>query len=209
VFQDNDIVLITNCFTSDIFEANTVARAGAITTIEHTLAAPATTPGNMNLPGVDCGSGTGHCLWGGTEMEEERNVEVGYSANSAAAYRLQTVTYSVAASATDPQIPALWREVNGNNEELIDGIERMNVLFGIDNNIADNDDSPDQYLNAATITNAQLEQVTAVRVFLVARSDDDFVLDGNQNYVYMGADQVGADRRLRQVFTSTIDLRNR
>ena len=44
---------------------------------------------------------------------------------------------------------------------------------------------------------------------LVVRSDEDGVLDESQTYTFNGAERNEDDRRLRQVFTVTVNLRNR
>ena len=44
---------------------------------------------------------------------------------------------------------------------------------------------------------------------LLVRSIDDFVAEAPQTYSFNGAQTTPADRRLRQVFTATIALRNR
>jgi len=197
VFNDNDIILITNCWTSDIFEANTATSAAGVTTLTHTTAAPADTPGNVNL-GACSGD---HCLNSG---ELDNNLENAYTANNSSVYSLQNVTYSIQASASGNGEPALWRSENNDNQELIEGVERMIVLYGIDN---DGDGTPNQYQDSAAAVN--LNQVTAIRVFLVVRSERDFVLDENQTYTLNGVDINAPDQRLRQVFSVTIDLRNR
>ncbi len=196
VFNNNDIILITNCWTSDIFEANTATLAAGVTTVTHTTADPADTPGNMNLGA--CASG--HCL----NTDLANNLDNAYTANNSSVYSLQNVTYSIQAAESGNGEPALWRSENNDNQELIEGVEQMIILYGVDN---DGDGAPNQYLDSGAAVN--LNQVTAIRIFLVVRSDRDFVLDENQTYTLNGADINAPDQRLRQVFTVTVDLRNR
>jgi len=199
VFQNGDIILITNCWTSDIFEANSAAAAAGVTTLTHTTAAPADTPGNMGVN--PCGAG-GHCLNGTITA----NLDSAYSANNSSVYSLQNVNYSIQASASGNGEPALWRSENNDNQELIEGVEQMIVLYGVDTD-GDVDRSPNQYLASNAVVN--LAQVTAIRVFLVVRSDRDFVLENNQTYTLNGQNINAPDRRMRQVFSVTVDLRNR
>ncbi len=198
-FRDNDIILITNCWTSDIFEANSVTTVAGVSTITHTLAAPANTPGNMELN--DCAAGL-HCLH--DNSIDRANLESGYTANNSSAYSLQNVKYSIQPAASGNGEPALWREENGNNQELLEGVERMIILYGVDN---DGDGTPNQYLASDAVVD--LDEVTSIRVFLVVRSDRDNVMDANQSYILNGVAINTPDRRLRQVFSTTIDLRNR
>ncbi len=195
--EPHDIILITNCWTSDIFEATNATESGGEITITHTTAASPSTPGNGNYNGCP---GVSHCLNGGmpTSLDAE------YTTDNTSIYSLQAVNYSIQASASGSGEPALWRSVNGDNQELIEGIEQMIAIYAID---TDGDGAPNQYQDSTAAVN--FAQVTAIRVFLVVRSDNDFVLENNQTYRLNGTNITAADRRLRQVFSVTIDLRNR
>jgi type IV pilus assembly protein PilW len=123
--------------------------------------------------------------------------------NDAMIIELQTVTYSIGAGASGE--PALFRrEFNGANEELVEGVESMQVLYGVDD---DDDQFPNQYVRANLV--GDFEDVVSVRIMLLLRSIDDFVTEAPQTYTYNGTATTPADRRLRQVFTTTIALRNR
>ncbi len=203
-FKSHDIVLITNCWTSDIFEANSASTSNTgVTTLTHTTAVPDHTPGNMDLNG--CGA---NCLI--DVNSEDSNLESAYMENNSSVYSLQTVTYSIKPATSDKTIPALWREENGNDQELIEGIEQMIVLYGVDNSVANPGEvkTPNQYFDSNEPA-VNLSAVTAIRVFLVARSERDFVLEDNQHYTVNGVEKTAPDLRRRQVFSVTIDLRNR
>ncbi len=191
-FRAGDIILITNCFTADIFEATAVSADGTL--ISHTTQAPDDTPGNMNLPENDCGAAPSHCLMDKNDRP--------YTPTNAAAFSLQNITYSVAANANGE--PALWRSVNNDNQELIEGVEQMQVLFGVD---SDADGTPNQYLPSNAVVD--LNQVTAVRIWLVVRSNEDRITEEAQVYTVNGQNFVAPDNRMRQVFSSTIALRNK
>jgi type IV pilus assembly protein PilW len=191
VFSDNDIVLITNCWTTDIFQATTASLdAGTgVTTLSHSVGSGS--PGNKTLN-----------LNGGIA----NNLDSAYSAYNSSVYVLQSVTYTIQDSASGSGEPALWRQVNSDAPvELIEGVEQMIALYGID---TDNDGVPNQYLPSSTVI-ADPNQVAALRVFLVVRSDRDNVLDSSQTYTLNGVNVTAADNRVRQVFSTTIDLRNR
>jgi type IV pilus assembly protein PilW len=198
--QPNDAVLLTNCWTSDIFEATNATQTGPDRiTVVHTTAAGPNSPGNANINGCP---GNSHCLNGG---DIPANLDVAYAANNSSIYVLQSVRYSIQASASGSGEPALWRDENNDNQELIEGIERMVVMYGVDTN---GDGSPNQYLGSDAVLAAD-QVVTAVRIWLVVRSDRDNVMDANQTYTVNGVNTVAPDRRLRQVFSATVDLRNR
>ena len=87
--------------------------------------------------------------------------------------------------------PSLFQNNNGNNQELIEGIEDMQILYGADTN---NDSTPDYYVPAGT-AGLTMNQVVSVRVTLTART-----LDANLTTT--------GDGRLRRTFSSTIAVRN-
>ncbi|MDH3759930.1 MAG: PilW family protein [Gammaproteobacteria bacterium] len=185
--QPEDIVMISNCRGADIFQV-TNATAGANANqmaVVHNTGTGA--PGNYNPD--NCKGANAHCL------------SQTYGAD-AALFELQTVTYSIQAGASGE--PALWRSENGTDLELVDGVEQMQVLYGLD---TDDDDFPNRYVTIDNVPNTF--DVMAVRLMLLVRSDTDFIAEDNQAYSYNGNNVTAADRRLRQVFTTTIALRNR
>ncbi|MGV6809596.1 MAG: PilW family protein [bacterium] len=107
-------------------------------------------------------------------------------------------------------IPALYRKAEGGNaEEIISGIESLNITYGVDHN---NDFSVDEYLTADAVDNAgQWHQVLVVNVELLARSLSDNVT-ANRNavdYFFDGAIQTPDDAYLRTVVSAKVTLRNR
>jgi len=124
--------------------------------------------------------------------------------NDAMVIELQTVTYSIGAGASGE--PALFRqEFTAAAQEMVEGVESMQILYGVD---SDNDQFPNQYVRS-DFAGLDFENVVSVRVMLLLRSLDDFVAEAPQTYTFNGATTTPADRRLRQVFTTTIALRNR
>ncbi len=190
--EANDFVIISNCFGADIFEVSSItgSAVGGQSVIFHSTQAQTGTPGNTNLAGCTA-VGTNQCLsqtYGST----------------AAISILQTITYSIQAGASGE--PALWRSLNGVDDELIEGVEQMQILFGLD---TDDDGTPNQYLADANAIAANSEQISAVRIFLVMRSNLNNITDNAQVYNLNGTDVTATDNRLRQVFSITIALRNR
>lgn len=101
--------------------------------------------------------------------------------------------------------PSLYRETllaNGTTEaqELIDGVEDMQITYGEDTSQAtvpecpDDGCSVDAYVDADAVTN--WNRVVSVRLILTMRSTNTGV-------------GVGGDGRLRRTFTTTIAVRNR
>ena len=182
-----DIVMVSNCRGADIFQVtNTTTSTNASqNAVVHNTGGGS--PGNYNPD--NCQGGNAHCL------------SQTYGAD-AAMFEMQTVTYSIQPGASGE--PALWRSENGVDVELVEGIEQMQVLYGLD---TDDDDHPNQYVTIDNVPDTF--DVMAVRLMLLVRSDTDFIAETNQTYSYNGANTVAPDRRLRQVFSTTIALRNR
>lgn len=122
--------------------------------------------------------------------------------NDATVMELQTVAYSIGTGASGE--PALFRSLFNNNQEFIEGIEDMQILYGMDTN---GDTYTNQYVTADNVT--AFRSVVSVRVMLLVRSFEDFVTDQAQRYTFNGGAVTAGDRRIRQVFTNTIALRNR
>ena len=188
--EAGDIVMVSNCRGADIFQVTSLAASTNLlqTAMVH-VTGTIDEPGNYN-PDSCAGGGDAHCL------------SQTYGSDSSL-FELQTVAYTIAASATSAE-PSLWRSENGTNVELIDGVEQMQVLYGID---TDNDSFANRYVTSAAVVN--MNDVIAIRLMLLVRSVDAFVADANQTYVFNGNTITAGDRRLRQVFTTTIGLRNR
>lgn len=102
-------------------------------------------------------------------------------------------------------------------EELVEGIIDMQICFGIDTNA---DREANSFVNAGAVGANQWPNVVAARITVVAVSPQENVSTGGQTLSFsdcdgtvLTRDQTNypelAQRRLAQVFTSTIALRNR
>jgi type IV pilus assembly protein PilW len=187
--QPNDIVMVADCSDIVVFQ---ITNSGTITgdpaSIEH--AATGSSPGNS--------SNDLHKIFTGAEVT-----------------RLSAKTYYIGTGASGQ--PALYRRtpING-SQELIEGVENMQVVFGVDDagicgTGSSNDGAIDCYRRADQITAAAWPNVRSIQIRLLLRSLENNLTPVSQPIDYNGAtvnSGTGADRRLRQVFTSTIGLRN-
>lgn len=90
-------------------------------------------------------------------------------------------------------------------EELVEGLEDMHLLYGVDTT---GNGRVNSYVNAASVTDWQ--SVLSVRLSLLMVSGQGNVTGGvAQSVVFRDADLTSADRRLRNVFTTTVGIRNR
>lgn len=98
------------------------------------------------------------------------------------------------------------RNHDGSTDEIAVGVERMAFEFGEDTN---GDLQVDSYETADTVTD--WDGVVAVRASLLVRGPEDNVTDDEPSVVFPpgGNAQTYSDKRLRQVFTTTVSLRNR
>jgi type IV pilus assembly protein PilW len=140
-------------------------------------------------------------------------------------YRLNAVTYYIRAN--DSGEPALYRQSLGTtgtsptntDEELIEGVQDMQLVYGIDTN---GDKAVDSYVTADTLTTpASWAQVLGIRVSLlmVSRQDEQGIttephqysldLNGDGDVTGTGETVTPTDLLLRKVFTTTIAVKNR
>ncbi len=122
---------------------------------------------------------------------------------------MQTITYYVGRSSIAPlgTEQSLWRRVDTTlaSEEVAEGVEDFQLLYGIDTN---DDRSADTFDTADTI--ADWNQVIAVRASLLMRSKSPNAARNPQPFDFNGqVDVVPADQRLRRSFNVTVLLRNR
>jgi type IV pilus assembly protein PilW len=125
---------------------------------------------------------------------------------------VQTVIYYIrTSSGAGTALPAgttsLWRQVGANAaEELVEGVERMELEFGIDTN---GDTIVDSYQTANNVTN--WGNVSSVSIALLVRSLQPYGSDLDKRSYTLLSQTVSApnDRYLREVFTTTAALRNR
>jgi type IV pilus assembly protein PilW len=123
-----------------------------------------------------------------------------------------TVIYYIRPSTADAAITSLWRKTSSGagtfTEELAEGIERLEVQYGVDN--VGGDGRVDQYVDAGGVAN--WANVISVRVALLARAMEPYGNDlDRETYTLLDpAAPVGPfnDRFQRRVFTTTVALRN-
>ena len=184
-----DILMVADCNKAVIFQSGTITVSGTSPNEVATVTHPATgTPGNATS------------TWGSaadpyTLFTAGGNTEV---------FKVNTVAYWVATNANG--IPVLNRLSNGVASELVEGVENMQILYGIDNN---GDKIADTY-SATVATAADWEKVVSAEVHLLLRTLDDNVSGAAQTYTFNGTTHSSpGDNYIRREFSSTITLRNR
>ncbi len=193
---NDDIVIITDCTKSALLQITNYTQASG-NVVHNTGAGP--TPGNS------------------TKILSDSSP---FSID-AELLKMQTTAFFIGNDTNGE--PALHRRINAKDSEvLVGGVENMQILYGVD---TDSDNIADRYLDAENInavntaspTIPDWTNVTSVRVALLLQSPNNATdQTDNDSYDLLGEviDTSGpgynheADRKLRYVVSSTIQLRN-
>lgn len=184
--QAGDILMLSDCKSADVFQANNVSNGTTTVTIAHT---------NGNT----------------------QNFLTHLYDNSAELMKLVSRAYYIALNPNGE--PALWRKdltnVSGvptvTSQELVEGIEYMRITYG-----EDTDATPNGVANRYRTANnvSSWAKVVDARVGILARTGgtvDQTVDTSSSSYTFDGVAVVPAaftDKRRRQFYLSTIELRN-
>lgn len=187
--QDGQILMVTNCKQAAVFQVtNATDVGGGRTNIVHSMA------GNV-APGNKC------AVWGSPQCPEPNDFGDGSEIMN---YR--TVVYYIGRGASGR--PALYR----NNLELVEGVESMQILFGMDTD-GDPRKTADRYVTASGVTDWR--RVVSARVDLLVTTSN---VEGSAEqtmdtttYAFAEATFTpsGSDRLRRRTFSTTVRLRNR
>lgn len=191
-----DIIMLADCSTADLFQVSDISTSGAVTTIQHMQGTSNPAPGNSS-----------------------NSLSKPYS-TTAKIIKFNTRRYFIGMGASGN--PALFRADNGGAaQELVDGIENLQVLYGEDTDIptgtTPTDGVPNTYRSAATVAN--MNMVTSARVGILARTVNDkstdtdtlsYDVDGDGNFDAFDSNGklVASDHNMRRIFRSTVLLRN-
>lgn len=186
---EKDIVVVADCEKSRVFQVTSLAAgsgadAGNVT-VGHDDTAM--TPGNT-LP-----------VWGGSAADASETFTSGAELLAAT-----TNIYFIADGVSGR--PSLWQNTNGISVELLEGVDDISILYGVDTN---KDFVPDKYVNAGGVTATGWPNVVAVKIELLVTSIEDKVLPEIQKYTFEGGERTPDDRRLRKVFSTTVGIRSR
>ena len=208
------LVTTTMTAASDSISVDSVA------TITSGMAALISDCDNGDIFQVTGVSGTSLAHAAGTNTNTSTNLSKTYASGSRV-YQAQQSTFCIALGA-DPAQPSLRRLTNptsgqtcaSNGDELIEGVENMQILYGEDTDAdsegANGDGTANRYVPIGTAS-LDIDRVVSVRLSLLARSLNNNLTTAPSPYTFNGtAVTPGAtDKYLRKVFTTTITLRNK
>ncbi len=177
------ILLLNNCSTADLVQACNVNSS-----TKKVILSAGCTPGNVSSARLNVTVGAGVYILQGDLFY------IGRRADS---------------TANPPSLfvrPLASTSGVGSAEELVEGIENLQVMYGVDTS---GDQSADVYVTAKQMNDDDWLNVVSVRATVMAASVDDGVVSDPIPVFFNGATHTPTDRRVRQVFTKTVNLRNR
>jgi len=184
-FTAGEILVVADCQKASLFQLTSTGTVGAVANLVHNNGG--FTPGNTSA------------TW---------PAEQDYGLSSEIS-RLQTYAFYVGRGGSGrPSLFQMRLQPDGSfmREELAEGIDSMQIRYGVD---GDNDGDIDTWATADAI--ADWTAVLSIEVTLLARSADEYGTDVDTAVYNLAGTQFDPtdDRRLRQVFSTTIGLRNR
>ncbi|MDX2479354.1 MAG: PilW family protein [Desulfuromusa sp.] len=188
LINEDDIVMISDCLDATVFQVTDYVSASD--TVQHASGGTPTF-GDADYPG-------------NATLDLGKQFQIG-----AEIVKMTTMSYLIRNNPAGA--PSLYRaDYNTGSTEIVEGVEQMQIRYGIDTN---GDRQVDSYVTA-TGASADWGQVVAVRVVLLFQSEINprapidtatYDLNGDGVNEY---DPVN-ERRMRRVFKATFALRNR
>ena len=123
---------------------------------------------------------------------------------NASVYKLGVKDYFIGTGVSGE--PSLFITESGVSSELVEGVENMQILYGVD---TDGDFTPNYYVHAGLISAVDMEKIVSVKVSLLLHSMENNVTSNDLAVSYNGGTSAIANRRLGRVFSATINIRNR
>ena len=210
--ENGDIIALSNCRGTDIVQ---ITAAPATAPACGTPSRDSTSPddGCFTTLEIENGAGTPGNGYPSSSDWLTRDYRPYYGAsvdeNAGEIFRARIYRYFIGLSNGEP---ALFRQQDAEDPEVfVDGIENMQILYGVDTN---QDGNVDDYINAGAtglVTLADWRNVMSVKLALLGRTIEEYGPDldtRTYNLLQSTVDPVD-DRRRRKVATTTVQIRNR
>ncbi|MBN3562486.1 PilW family protein [Amphritea spongicola] len=156
---------------------------------------------NATRGAVDLSHGSGVAVNAAGPGNAQPSLSKAYD-SSAEVFALQNISYTIDISEGQPTL-------RRNDVDLVPNVEDMQLLFGVDTN---GDFSANYYVAASNVASTDWDKVVSVRVSFLIRSREDNLTASAQTFNFNGQSRTAADygdKRLRNVFTTTVSVRNR
>ena len=189
---EHDILVVSDCSKARVFQATEMQLTGGGGVAEINIKHSGDNTANP---------GNAEASWGGQSDPDEN------FGTDSEIIKMNTLIYYIAPGTSNQ--PSLFQRTNGGTPlELLEGVEDMQLTYGRDTS---GDGIPESYVDASALTSpAAWEEVSSVRVQLLVQSTEDNLLQEEQPYTFNNVtNNAPGDRRLRQVFISTIGIRSR
>lgn len=203
-FKACDIVVASSCYDARVFQITGISSADAT--------------GNYPAGKLLAHEVNDSCVPGNRRTDLNLQSDYANMGNAEESELMRIITKSYYLRAGADGNPALWRRVSEQEpQELVSGVERMQIRYGICSGGSINEMTiKPPYLNANDI--AKWDDVCSVRIDLLLVSTGDRLAttpDGETQKVIFPADTgtvvtiPASDRRLREAFSTTVAIRNR
>ncbi|MCP1676630.1 type IV pilus assembly protein PilW [Natronocella acetinitrilica] len=197
-FKAGDYLFIADCSNADLFRATNVSnetQGSTRLTIAHSSSMNTPLPGKSNANSLSKAYGED------AEVMRFESIRL-FIRDTGRVDRdgepiLALARERLVGSGSSPQVVV---------EDLVEGIETMRAQYGVDTN---GNGRINAFRTADQLNGADWEDVVTVRVAMVMRSERDRVVPESQTFRFNGAEVTPNDRRLRQVFDTTVTVRNR
>lgn len=191
--SSGDVLMLTDCEDAHIFRATNTPNGTSLQTIAHAASQNTGTHFCLNQSGV----GTGSCGSGNSKL---------YGAD-AELLVFTSLTYYIGTGAGGENALFVYDSTSTSKTELVEGVEDMQVQYGVD---TDDNDIPDDYQTADAIETANnWNKVISAEVSLLLRTQKDNLTTANQTFSYNGTTTNATDKRLYHIYTTVITIRNR
>ncbi|HEB95740.1 MAG TPA: pilus assembly protein PilW [Sedimenticola thiotaurini] len=190
--NQNDILFVTDCDKGAIFQ---VTNANPGTTIAHEVTTKTTSGAVTRYPG-NAIKALGHVYGQNNGASPAGPAEIS---------RLRAVSFFIRNDTNGR--PALWRRIyNEAPEELVKGVEDMQILYGIATDV-NQWGTVSYYVSADQVAAGDWNKVASVRIHLLLQSDDNMAKNPIP-YTFNGTTTTPTDRRVRREFVTTVGIRN-
>lgn len=196
---EGDILLASDCNKARVFQASQLGNVSSPPNSIEIIHDASGNPGNATTP-------VNRVSWGGNSDPSND-----FNLNDTEIMKFSTFAYYVGTNANGH--PALFRHngINGSaSEELIEGVENMQVQYGVD---TDGDGIANYYETANGVNFGNSAQpIVSVRIGFLMRNKEDLpgrTATATTTPVLDGSFTNASDQRLRKTFTTTIKIRNK
>ncbi len=191
--SSGDVLMLTDCEDAHIFRATNASNGTNLQTIAHAASQNTGTHFCLNQSGV----GTGSCGSGNSKLY----------GSDAELLTFTSLTYYIATGAGGQNALFVYDSTTTTKTELVEGIEDMQIKYGVD---TDDNDIADDYQTADVIDTANnWDKVISAEISLLLKTQKDNLTTAQQSFSYNGTTINATDKRLYHVYTTVISIRNR